>query len=110
MQANVHFFPLRVHELFLYDAELKKAKFSFDHFISHINLKTGKHDMKVRWFFFTQYGEHAFHTSIHPLMTTWFLPTLQTYSKKHIYVKIHKQIVNVNPLWPFECSIVILEQ
>ncbi|XP_015780961.1 PREDICTED: uncharacterized protein LOC107358902 [Acropora digitifera] len=34
-----------VYELFLYDDELNRAKFSFGHFISHKNLKTGQHDM-----------------------------------------------------------------
>ncbi|XP_029198029.2 transient receptor potential cation channel subfamily V member 6-like isoform X2 [Acropora millepora] len=34
-----------VYELFLYDDDLNRAKFSFGHFISHKNLKTGQHDM-----------------------------------------------------------------
>ncbi|XP_074610946.1 transient receptor potential cation channel subfamily V member 4-like isoform X2 [Acropora palmata] len=34
-----------VYELFLYDDELNRAKFSFGHFISHKNLKTGQLDM-----------------------------------------------------------------
>ena len=40
----------RVHKLFLFDSGLKKAKFSFGHFISHKNSETGRHDMKVRKF------------------------------------------------------------
>ena len=43
------FFPTRVHELFLYNDELKKSKFSFGHFISHKNSVTNKYDMKVRY-------------------------------------------------------------
>ena len=42
------FFPTRVHELFLYNHELKKSKFSFGHFISHKNSVTNQYDMKVR--------------------------------------------------------------
>ena len=42
------FFPTRVHELFLYNDELKKSKFSFGHFISHKNSVTNQYDMKVR--------------------------------------------------------------
>ena len=43
------FFPTRVHELFLYNDELKKSKFSFGHFISHKNSGTNEYDMKVRY-------------------------------------------------------------
>lgn len=35
-----------VHELFLYNDELKKSKFSFGHFISHKNSVTNQYDMK----------------------------------------------------------------
>jgi len=39
--------PDRVHKLFLYDDVVKReAKFSFGHFICHVNPATGKHDMK----------------------------------------------------------------
>ena len=41
-------FLVRVHELFLYNDDLKKSKFSFGHYISHRNPVTDKHDMKVR--------------------------------------------------------------
>ena len=41
------FFFIRVYDLFLYDDGLKKARFSFGHFICHKSPKTGQHDMKV---------------------------------------------------------------
>ena len=37
----------RVHELFLYDTDLKGAKFSFGQLISHKNPRTNKPDMEV---------------------------------------------------------------
>lgn len=40
-------FYCRVHELFLYNDDLKKAKFRFGEFISHRNLVTNQLDMKV---------------------------------------------------------------
>ena len=40
-------FCCRVHELFLYNDDLKKAKFRFGEFISHRNLVTNQLDMKV---------------------------------------------------------------
>ena len=48
MSKTMFFFSVRVYELFLYDDELNRAKFSFGHFISHKNLKTGQLDMTVR--------------------------------------------------------------
>ena len=42
------FFFDRVHELFLYNDDLKKAKFNFKEIISHRNPETNKLDMKVR--------------------------------------------------------------
>ena len=47
--VNYFIFPTRVHELFLYNDELKKSKFSFGHFISHKNSVTNQYDMKVRY-------------------------------------------------------------
>ena len=43
------FSRIRVRNLFLYNDDLKKAKFSFGHLISHKHQETGKHDMKVRF-------------------------------------------------------------
>ena len=40
-------FCCRVHELFLYNDDLKKAKFRFGEFISHRNPVTNQLDMKV---------------------------------------------------------------
>ena len=43
-------FSGRVHELFLYNDDLKKAKFRFGEFITHRNPETNDLDMKVSSF------------------------------------------------------------